>query len=193
MERGKVILLNGVSSSGKTTLSKILQARFFDQYFLLPVDIINEISPQKNSRSYDVRFKADPKPVMSAFFGCVKVFSDNGLNVIVDTIFAKHAHCALENCLDVFPDCNYPVLFVHVTCPLEELRRREKERGDRKIGWGESLLPKLDPQDMYDISVDTYNNTNEKCADQIIAFMRYREKHTAFKTLWLQRSKPVNE
>ena len=81
----------------------------------------------------------------------------------------------------------------HANCPLEELRRREKKRGDRKTGWGESLLPELDPQDMYDMSVDTYNNTNEECADQIIALTGYGEKHTAFKTLWLQRSKSVNE
>ena len=126
---------------------------------------------------------------MSAFFGCVKTFSDNGLNVIVDTIFTTDVHFALINCLNVFPDCDYPVLFVHVTCPLEELRRREKERGDRKIGWGESLLSKLYPQDTYDISVDTYNNTKEECADRIIELSDYPEKFTAFKILWSQRSK----
>lgn len=189
MQRGKIIFLNGVSSSGKTTLSKILQARFPGQYFLLPGDILNQISPQKGSRSYDVRFKADPKPVMSAFFGCVKAFSDNGLNVIVDTVFAKNAYFSLDNCLHVFPDCDYPVLLVHVTCPLEELRRREKERGDRKIGWGESLLPILDPQDTYDIAVDTFNETLEECADSIIASAENMEKHAAFKTLWIQRVK----
>jgi chloramphenicol 3-O phosphotransferase len=189
MQRGKIIFLNGVSSSGKTTLSKMLQERFPDQFFLLPMDILNEISPQKNSRSYDVRFTADPKPVMSSLFGCAKAFSDNGLNVIVDAIFAKNAHFALNNCLDVFPDGDYPVLFVHVTCPLEELRRREKERGDRKIGWGESLLPILDPQDTYDMVIDTFSETAEGCADRIIEFMEHAEKHTAFKTLWTQRSK----
>ncbi|NLB79190.1 MAG: AAA family ATPase [Clostridiaceae bacterium] len=189
MQRGKIVLINGVSSSGKTTLSKVLQARFPDQYFLLPGDILNEISPQKNSRSHDVRFTADPKPVMSAFFGCVKAFADNGLNVIVETIFTNDVHFALDNCLSVFPDCNYSVLFVHVSCPLEELRRREKERGDRKIGWGESLLPKLDPQDTYDITVDTFKETIEECADKIIELMNYPEQFTAFKTLWSQRSK----
>jgi len=182
-QKGNIIFLNGVSSAGKSTLAKALQERMPDQYFLLPVDIINEISPQKNSRSYDVRFTADPKPVMAAFFGCARAFSDNGLHVIVDTIFTKDAHFALEHCLAIFPDCAYPVLFVHVTCPLEELRRREKKRGDRKIGWGESLLPKLDPQDTYDITVDTYNNTIEECADQIIASTEDMNRHTSFKTL----------
>lgn len=187
MQKGKIIIMNGVSSSGKTTLSKTLQERLPDQYFLIPVDILNEISPQKNSRSYDIRFKCDPKPVISSIFGCVKTFSDNGLNVIVDTVFAKETPVLLDYCLDVFPDCDYPVLFVHVTCPLEELRRREKERGDRKIGHGESLLSKLDPQNTYDISVDTYNNTLDECADKIIELMDDISKQTSFKTLWLQR------
>lgn len=189
MQKGKIIFLNGVSSSGKTTLSKILQERFPDQFFLLPIDILNEISPQKGSRSYDVRFTADPKPVMSALFGCVKSFSDNGLNVIVDSVIAENAHFALDHCLNVFPDCDYPVLFVHVTCPLEELRRRERERGDRKIGWGESLLPILDPQDTYDLVLDTFNQTPEECTDRMIEAMEHMEQHTAFKTLWMQHSK----
>jgi chloramphenicol 3-O phosphotransferase len=189
MQKGKIIVLNGVSSSGKTTLSKIVQARFPEQFFLLPVDILNEISPQKGSRSYDVRLTADPKPVMSAIFGCVKAFSDNGLNVIVEAVFAKNAHMTFDHFLNMFPDCGYPVMLVHVTCPLEELRRREKERGDRKIGWGESLLPILDPQDTYDMAVDTFQDTAEDCADKIIAFSQFTEKHTAFRTLWTQRSK----
>lgn len=188
MQKGKIIFLNGVSSSGKTTLSKTLQERFPDQYFLFPADIFNEISPQKNSRSYDRRFKSDPKPVMSAFYGCVKSFSDNGLNVIVDTIFAKDTPMTLGSCLNLFPDCDYPVLFVHVTCSVEELRRREKKRGDRPIGHGESLLSKLDPQDTYDITVNTFNETTEECADKIIELMEDMNKHTSFKTLWSQRA-----
>ncbi len=188
MQKGNIVFLNGVSSSGKTTLSKILQSRFPDQYFLLPVDIINDISPQKNSRSYDVRFTADPEPVMAAFFGCVKTFSDNGLHVIVDTIFADNAHFSLDTCLNVFSGGDYPVLFVHITCPLEELRRREKKRGNRKIGWSESLLPKLEPQATYDITVDTYNETLEDCADKIIALADDMRKHTAFKTLLLRHN-----
>ena len=186
MQKGKIIFLNGVSSSGKTTLSKILQERFPDQYFLLPSDILNEISPQKGSRSYDIRFTADPKPVLLAFFNCVKSFSDNGLNVIVDTVFTKGANFGLANCINVFPDYKYPAMFVHVNCPVEELRRREKERGDRKIGWGESLLQKLDPQDTYDLTVDTFNETLEECADRIIELSNYPEKFTAFKILWSQ-------
>ena len=154
---------------------------------MFPVDIINEISSPENSRSYNLRFTNDPKPVMTVFYNCVKSFSDNGLNVIVDTIFTKDI-MPLDNCLNVFPDSNYPILFVHIICPVEELRRREKERGDRRIGHGENLLLKLEPQNIYDLVIDTYTNPKEECADIIIELMNDMEKHVAFKTLWMQRT-----
>ena len=39
----------------------------------------------------------------------------------------------------------------------------------------------------YDITIDTYNNTAEECADKIIELLDYPEKFTAFRTLWSQR------
>jgi chloramphenicol 3-O phosphotransferase len=136
-----------------------------------------------------MRFTSDPKPVLTSVFECIKTFADNGLNVITDVVFNKESPLLLNDFLDVFPDCDYPFLFVHVTCPLEELRRREKERGDRKIGLGESILAKLEPQDTYDITVDTHNHTKEECADRIVELTDDFKRHTSFKTLWLQRHK----
>jgi hypothetical protein len=107
-----------------------------------------------------------------------KAFSDIGMNVIMDGLFLKGEKVGLKDYLEILHDC--PVLFVHVTCPLDELRRREKERGDREIGQGESQLALLDPQDTYDITVDT---SREDCADKIIELLDYPEKFTAFKTL----------
>jgi hypothetical protein len=54
---------------------------------------------------------------------------------------------------------------------------------------GESFLTHLDPQDQYDLTVDTFNDTLENCADKIIELMDYPEKCTTFKVLWPQRSK----
>jgi len=109
----------------------------------------------------------------------IKLFSDMGLNVIIDHVLEKQEW--LDECAEILHE--NPVLFVHVTCPLVELQRREKERGDRRIGQAESQLPRLSPQDTYDISVDTHNNSKEECADKIIEALNYPEKFTAFKNL----------
>jgi len=74
-------------------------------------------------------------------------------------------------------------LYVGVFCPLEELRRREKERGNREIGLAESQLDDMFPQDKYDITVDTFTNTAEECADKIIELLSYPDKFTSFKNL----------
>ena len=38
MEKGKIIILNGVSSSGKTTLAKKLQEKVFEAFFIITGD-----------------------------------------------------------------------------------------------------------------------------------------------------------
>jgi chloramphenicol 3-O phosphotransferase len=185
MPRGNIIILNGVSSSGKSTFAKVLQAKHPQQYLYMPIDLLTYISPPKDSPSYNERFTADPMPILSAFYSCVKSFSDYGINVIFDVVFNKSF---LERFLGLFPDGDYPVMMVHVTCPIEELRRREKERGDREIGDGESHLPLLEPRENYDLVIDTYAETAEANALKIIDMSKDISKLTSFKTLWLSRN-----
>ena len=181
MDKGKIIFLNGVSSSGKTTLAKILQERLSEPFFWLSIDRFTEISPFRRHWESNVAWETYNK-MFTAFHHTIKAFSDVGVNVIVDHVQVKEPN-TMEECLKVLHE--YPVLFVHVICPLEELRRREKERGDRGIGQAEGQLPNLCPQDnTYDITIDTFANSTEECADKIIEMLDYPEKFTAFKILW---------
>jgi len=181
MDKGNIIILNGVSSSGKTTLAKTLQERLSQPYFHMDVDAFCLMSPEKfNVDDYSLQHK-----FVSNMYHVVKLFSDMGFNLVVPCVFLE-GYGFLEKCVTLLHE--YPVLFVHVTCPAEELRCREIECGDRKIGSAEVMLPMLIPQDIYDITVDTYSFSVEECADRIIESLEYPEKHTAFKTLWLQRN-----
>jgi len=190
MKKGKIIFLNGVSSAGKTTLAKTLQARFSEPFFLLSNDMFCDMGPEK---FWDMNPDKTGSVALTGLHHTVKTFSDIGINTIVDHVLLKGQGINynatnsdnLDECITLLHE--YDVLFVHVICPLEELRRREKERGDRDIGQGESQLPQLNPQDTYDITVDTFNETKEECADKIMGLLNFPEKHTAFKHLWLQR------
>ncbi len=198
MEKGKIILFNGVSSSGKTALAKTLQNRLSEIFFRFDIDMyaqkgfdinmLTEISPERFKNYSPSLNNADTISNLTGFYNVIKIFSDLGMNVIVDTMFAKKA-LPLYICLDILDE--YPVLFVHVTCSPEELRRREKKRGNREIGHGEAQLTLIEPQDTYDITVDTFYETNEECADKIIELLKHTEKHTAFNTLCFQREKWV--
>ncbi|MCL1858335.1 MAG: chloramphenicol phosphotransferase CPT family protein [Oscillospiraceae bacterium] len=190
MKKGKIIILNGTSSAGKSTLARVLQDRVSEAFFVISgddymqmlgrskyVDISNESYIQYN--------------LVEAY--TAKALSDRGMNLIMDTVHFTDTEeeVGLKEWVELLRD--NPVLFVMVTCPLEELRRREKERSDRDMrydwdGKAESQIATLYPQDIYDITIDNHKNTNEECADKIIELLNCPEKFSAFKTLWLQRA-----
>lgn len=179
-KKGNIIFLNGVSSSGKTSLAKKLQSLLPTPYFHLSCDAFCGMMPD-NHQTIENFVKA-----MIGMSRTIKAFSDAGISVIVDHVLLK-LYGTLEECVLLLHD--YPVLFVHVTCPIEELRRREKERGDREIGQAESQLMELNPRDTYDITVDTFSSSLEDCAKRIIDRSGEQESFNAFKTLYAQMTK----
>jgi len=162
MKKGRIIFFEGVSSSGKTTLAKALQARLPEPFFWLAGDTIWEMAPEKFKNDMEVIF---PK-IDAATINTIKLFSDLGIDAIVDMVPVIKSNRKFADMLR-----KRPVLYVNVTCPLEELRRREQARGDRQVGLGESQLAGLSPQRTYDIIVDTHNSTIEECADRIMKML----------------------
>lgn len=186
MGKGNIIWLNGVSSAGKSTLAKTLQDRLSEPFYVLANDMFTDdvVSPVKFIK---IDMDATYQRALRGMYHAVKGFSDAGINTIVDDVLLKEdGYDRLGQCVELLHD--YPVLFVHVTCPVDELRRREEERNDRYVGMGESQFAILTPQDTYDITVNTYNDSKEDCADRIIEALNCPDKFTAFKALLLQRS-----
>ena len=188
MSKGKIICLNGVSSSGKSTLVKSLQENLREPYYWMSEDTFVFMLPDKFNA-----FKNDTEEnerileeALFNYYHTVKLYSDRGSNIIIDTVLDddEWVHYLIEVLQ------NNPVLFVHVTCPKEELVKRELARGDREIGLAVEQLEYLSPQEqIYDIVVDTHVNTIDECANKIIAFLDNSDNFQAFKTLWAQRAK----
>lgn len=181
MTKGKIIYLEGASGSGKTTLARTLQTKLPEPFFWLAGDMVWNMAPPPNTFGLDVLF---PK-IESSIINMIKLYSELDIGVIVDIVPVR-----MSNSMDKFVEAlhEFPVIYVNVTCSLEELRRREKERG-RRTGSSESDLIWIAPKDTYDITVDTATNTSEECADKIIEMLNYPEKFKAFENLWLQRTK----
>ncbi|HWT74997.1 MAG TPA: AAA family ATPase [Mobilitalea sp.] len=179
MNKGIIIWLNGVSSSGKTTLTRVLQKKLEEPYYWLANDTFCDMSPEK---LWDIDASEAEYQALSMLNHTIKLFSDMGKNIIVDhVLISTQKGDLLKKSVDLLHE--YPVLFVHVVCPIDELRRREIERGDRNIGQAESQLTILNPQETYDITVDTYENTVEECADEIIKMLGMADCYSAFKIL----------
>lgn len=158
---GNVIVLNGTSSSGKTTLAKELQSIFSEVYLLCPLDAFWNMTPH-NIPAGSVNF-----PNMKlALSKSVRALADTGHNVIVDIVFCgQKTQDELRKELE-----GLNLIFIKVECPLEELIKREVDRGDRKLGLAESQLEDVHNEVEYDLSVNTFEASPEECAQNIIDF-----------------------
>jgi chloramphenicol 3-O phosphotransferase len=161
MARGKIILLNGVSSSGKSSLANAIVKRLPDHFHYSIDDfdlIIDRMEDRENERLI-------PISTEYYFHRTIRMFSDSGINLVVDQIL--HNDDTLRDCVNTLE--GYPVYFVGVHCPLYELANRERERGDRTLGLSNEQLKYVHQQnEAYDIEVNTGHDTMELCVDKIV-------------------------
>lgn len=176
MNKGKIIFLNGVSSSGKSMLANEL-VQLMPNYFHMSIDdfdlFIEKMEDRENNHLI---------PVETEYFfhRTIAMFSDRGINVVVDHIL--HDNFTSEDCFKTLVD--YPVLFVGVHCPLEELERRERARGDRNIGQAKRQLEYVHKIEMYDIEVNTLLESVEESSNRIIEVLISGINHNG----WLKTS-----
>jgi chloramphenicol 3-O phosphotransferase len=157
----QVILLNGPSSSGKSTLSKALQAWIAEQsgqrYGIISIDDYMKISTEETIYEDDVYDIA-----ADMCKGALELLKTAPGVVIDHVITSERIFCQLNQMLG-----EYPICYVHVSCPLEVLLEREFARKNRCLGSAESSYTYLFPKDGYDITVDTSSLTPTECAKTI--------------------------
>ena len=163
-KKGRIIILNGVSSSGKTTLAKAIQEQAPIPVYRLDIDDFICMSPEKFN-DYEHNDFSVQYAVASKFFHVVKLFSDMGFDLVVPNMFFQDTDTLKEFRVLLK---NYPVLVVNITCPVEELKKRELLRGDRTPGSAQKQLQLLETRFDHSITVNNFENTNEECAEMII-------------------------
>ncbi|HQG79310.1 MAG TPA: hypothetical protein PK564_03135, partial [bacterium] len=80
MHRGRIIFLNGTSSSGKSTLAKNIQKISKEKFFHVQIDTFCDMLHQK---FFDSDFSETENSVASLMHKFVVFLSDEGQNVIV--------------------------------------------------------------------------------------------------------------
>lgn len=127
-----IILLNGASSSGKTTLALELQRQLPEPFLHFRVDHLREggILPMDRIQAGDFSWSVMRPAVFEAYHRMLRAMVESSCNVIADHIIETEAWRAqLAELLGGFD-----LLVVAVRCPLDELERRERARGNRRIG-----------------------------------------------------------
>lgn len=190
MKQGIIVLLNGTSSSGKTSISNELVNQkeilfhhlSIDDFFNNFNEFVDKKFPDfKPTREVDDQAVAQIifDPIASMFYSTIKLFSEMGLNVIADTVIDNDK--SFNQCLDAFFD--QPTLFIGVMCSKEELMRREQIRGDRQIGLANSQFDKVYCFNEYDLEVNTEELSPIECAEKILSFIQSDKDYSVFKKL----------
>ena len=158
---GRLILLNGTSSSGKTSIAEELLATLDGAWYHLGVDGFHRA---RNRRDWtDETFLPVFQRTVLGFHRAVAGMASAGNDVVVDHVLGERWR--LADCLATFE--GLPVLFVGVRCSLPELERRERERGNRTIGRAAVQFPLVHDHAVYDVEVDSELHTPAECASQI--------------------------
>ena len=188
MTSGTVIFLNGVSSSGKTTLAKELQEQLEQPFLHLALDQFRDGLPDKfrglNSAKGTTGARGlnvvpcldDEKPITSIVFGetgklmlkgmrsAMAAMAKVGNNIIIDDIILETEF--LNAYLRVFEDLE--VYFIGVKCAIEVAEERESQRLGRFPGTALSHLFICHAHELYDLEIDTGRNLPRECAARIL-------------------------
>ncbi|MEU9098596.1 AAA family ATPase [Streptomyces sp. NPDC048361] len=175
-----IIFLNGTSSSGKTSIARELLPILGDTYFSLPVDAFHAMRTTPPDLGPD-RLADVLKRTWMGFHRAVAGMAAAGNNVLVDHVLSERWR--LLDCLALFAPAD--VVLVGVRCPLPELERRERERGDRPPGLAARQMAQVHAHGLYDIECDTGTTSALDCARRIRDFLPHRPTPTAFERLKL--------
>ncbi|MGW7610049.1 phosphotransferase-like protein [Streptomyces sp. NPDC054766] len=177
---GTVILLNGTSSSGKTSIARALLDLLDGTWFHMPVDAFHAMRGGRGGREMsDEDLQAEIDRTAKGFHRAVAGMAAGGNNLVVDHPLSRRWR--LLDLLDLLvPE---DTVLVGVRCPLPELERRELERGDRQPGLAALQYGQVHSHGLHDLDVDTSLSSAEDCAQHIRDFLSDRPRPTAFDTL----------
>lgn len=175
-EPGTVIILNGTSSSGKTTLLRELQNLLPKPYLEAGIDKFLWMLPKRYLEPPlwdDVFGKADQlgevgHQLVYSMHHAIRALALSGSNVLADHVMI-HDGCR-QGVAHHLQDLR--AYIVGVRCPLEILEERERARRDRTLGQAKLQYDLVHANLVYDIEVDTSLNQPGECALAIIHYIQ---------------------
>lgn len=187
----QIILLNGACSSGKTTFCKSLRTLLPLPYFYYSSDqlVDSGMLPEVDRQTENMPFSWNllrPR-FFRGFHNSIAAFADSGAYLLVEHI-VEHADWLHDLVRLLSP---FKVYYVGVMCPMEEMERREKARGDRRIGEGRSHIEDgIHTWSGYDTVIDTAESTPEENARKLIASIQtLGSGETVFERLFQEKKR----
>jgi chloramphenicol 3-O phosphotransferase len=182
---GRVVLLHGATSSGKTTVARAVQQLSHDPWIRLGIDAfwnaIDERWMEHGSHAAegfawmeDATIVAGPVGLRLAagMRAAVAACARAGNDLLVDDVFIdsdwldawRHELAGLEWFL------------IGLVAPLAVLEQRERERGNRIAGEARAQFDVIHSGIEYDLTVNTAIQSSEECAREILALLARRSR-----------------
>lgn len=174
-QQGRIILLNGASSSGKSTLARGLQDALDSPFLHVSSDrlLAAGLLPQRRETEGPFAWRDEMRPrFFAGFHRCLPAFAAAGNDLIVEHII----ECASWRQQLALLLAGFDVYLVGVHCELGELDRRERLRGDRRIGEGRAHVERDRIHDVgpYDHEVDTTDGATAELVEGCVDAWRQR-------------------
>ncbi len=173
--QGTVIILNGASSSGKTSIAKALQALFDAPFLDAGLDRFIWMLPKRyldrplwdDVLGLNTEAGLTGHRLVTAMHRAIVALSQAGSNVVADHVLVESDW--VDDAAALFADL--PAYLVGVRCPLEVLEQRERDRRDRTLGQARAQHTVVHATVLshggYDVEVDTSVDDPQACARRI--------------------------
>lgn len=172
-----VVVLNGTSSSGKTTIARAFQELAPERFlnfsidsilFTLPASALDRITSGADLSDLDI-----PR-LVRAYYSCVRQLLELGHNLVIDNaITTEYQAGALREAVE-----GHRVLMVGLDCPAEVLAQRERERGDRRAGMAVAQHARIHTLLKYDLMIDSAGESARDAAAKIVAALQSPPRDT---------------
>ncbi|GLQ54225.1 chloramphenicol phosphotransferase CPT family protein [Devosia nitrariae] len=174
---GKIIFLHGASSSGKSTIARRLQARIDQPFFHYSIDHLRDsgVLPMARVAAGELQWKEIRAPFFDGFHRSIAAFASAGNNLILEHILDTPGW--REQLAELL--ARQDMFFVGVHASLAELIRREKARGDRKVGSAEVDFHSIHKDVRYDLELSGEADADEN-VDRLIAAWHAQRVRSAF-------------
>ncbi len=210
-QSGTVIILNGPSAAGKTSIQNEIQKQagalflkvgidtFFDA--LLPTPDLSSFAEKKELKQYTndhifirgIQLKTDPEghqivPLEIGPAGDKVIY---GMHAAISAYASKGNNIVVDYILykpQWLPDLvqslkNTKVYLIGIKTPLPILEEREKKRGTSPVGHARSHYNQVHQGFVYDLEIDTSEYTPAQSAQMILDFIKAHPQPTAMKQL----------
>jgi chloramphenicol 3-O phosphotransferase len=199
-EQGTIIILNGTSSAGKSSMAQALLAHLPPPAVHQGIDFWLQRAPLgflralpadspaavegwvlRFGRAGIVGVELGPggRRWMAGMYRAAASLARTGVHVVMDDVIFDPL--VLRSAVTILAPLR--PLFVGVRCALPVAEAREWARGDRPFGIARTFAPLVHTHDCYDLEIDSGADTPAACAARIAAFLAADHPRTAFATL----------